>query len=375
MTPGANPPARTWVEISRTRLAQNFRNIREAVGQSVTLAPVVKADAYGHGAVEVSRVLVAEGARWLSVSNVEEGVALREAGLECRILVMGGVLPFERAAAFEHGLTPVVHSFGELRALDEAGIAGPVHFKVDTGMTRLGARAEPEEVVEALRSLRTLRVEGLMSHFASAEHFPSDQTASQIAKFGAVCDALRTAGIEPDLLHVSSTNGVSFGHCDAWHSLVRPGLALYGYLSPSSGGAPPPMFSVTPVLSWLARLVAVKDIPEGTLVGYGGRFRADRAMRIGVITAGYADGVPHRLSNRGHVVAAGRLAPILGAVSMDLTTIDVSESPQLCVGDAVTLIGREGEVSMDAARIADVAGEISYSVLCGIGNRVKRLYV
>ncbi|MCU1259568.1 MAG: alanine racemase [Bryobacterales bacterium] len=369
-----NIPARTWVEISRGQLAANFRNICKVVGEGVAVSPVVKADAYGHGAVEVSRLLVAEGARWLAVSCVAEGVALREADIGCRILVMGGMLPFEREAAWGADLTPVIHSFEDLRELDALGVARPVHFKVDTGMTRLGARAGAGEVVEALRSLRALRVEGLMSHFASAEHLTSDQSDVQMERFRAVCDAVRAAGFAPDLLHFSSTNGLAYGRRGAWHSLVRPGLALYGYISPSSGTSGPLTLSVKPVLSWRARLVGVKDIPEGTLVGYGGRFRAPKPMRIGVIAAGYADGVPHRLSNRGHVVAGGRLVPILGAVSMDLTTIDLSESRHLGVGDAVTLIGSEGEVSVDAQQIAETAGEISYSVLCGIGNRVRRVY-
>jgi alanine racemase len=367
--------ARTWVEVSRSRLAANFRNIREVAGERVTIAPVVKADAYGHGALEVSRVLEAEGARWLAVSCVAEGVALREGGIGCRILVMAGVLPFERDAAFGRGLTPVVHSFEELRALDEAGIAGPVHFKVDTGMTRLGARAEPPEVVAALRSLRKLRVEGLMSHFASAEDFTSPQSEMQIAQFGMIRDAVRDAGFASDILHFSSTNGLAYNRRDAWHSLVRPGLSLYGYISPGRGETPSLALSVQPILSWRARLVAVKDIPAGTSIGYGARFHAPHAMRVGVIAAGYADGVPHRLSNRGHVVAGGRRAPILGAVSMDLTTIDLTLSPQLRVSDAVTLIGREGDASIDAQQIAETAGEISYSVLCGIGNRVRRIYI
>lgn len=366
--------ARTWAEISLTQLAANFRSIRDAAGARVTVAPVVKADAYGHGALPVSRLLESQGARWLAVSCVAEGVALREARIACRVLVMGGVLPFERDAAFASHLTPVVHTFAELRALDDAGIAGPVHFKVDTGMTRLGERAEPAAAVAALRALRTLRVEGLMSHFASAEDFTSPQSKAQMAQFGTICDAVRDAGISPDLLHFSSTNAIAYGRRDAWHSLVRPGLALYGYVSPACD-APPLAISVKPILSWRARLVGVKDIPAGTFVGYRARFQAPTAMRVGVVAAGYADGVPHRLSNRGQMVAGGRLVSILGAVSMDLTTIDLTGSPELRVGDAVTLIGREGDASIDAHQIAEAAGEISYSVLCGIGNRVRRVYI
>ncbi len=367
--------ARTWAEISCNQLAANFRAIRDVVGPGVLIAPVVKANAYGHGAIECSRVLVREGAQWLAVSCVSEGVELRNAGIESRVLVMGGVLPFERELARAARLTPVVQSISELRELDQAQVPGPVHFDVDTGMTRLGAPAEAAEVAQALQSLRHLRVEGLMSHFASAEHFETDQTEKQKAFFAAICEAVRASGSMPELIHFSSTNGVAFGHRGAWLSLVRPGLAVYGYVSPGAGPAPASTLHVKPVLSWRARLLAVKDVPGGTLVGYGGRFRAPGPMRIGVIAAGYADGVPHRLSTRGHVIAGGCRVSILGAVSMDLTTIDLSSAPHLQVGDAVTLLGREGNVSINAQDIAETAGEISYSVLCGIGRRVRRVYV
>ena len=158
-------------------------------------------------------------------------------------------------------------------------------------------------------------------------------------------------------------------------SLVRPGHAIYGYVSPTRGSAPTPTFRVEPALTWKARIVAVKDVQAGAKIGYGGSFVAPGPMRIGVIAAGYADGVPHRLSNKGKVIAGGRYAPILGTVSMDLTTIDVTQSAHLVPGDDVTLLGSEGDVSLDAQQIAKAAGTISYNVLCGISARVKRFYV
>jgi alanine racemase len=157
--------------------------------------------------------------------------------------------------------------------------------------------------------------------------------------------------------------------------MVRPGHAIYGYVSPAKGAAPAKTFEVRPALAWKALILAVKDICEGSLVGYGGIFRAPRPMRIGVLAAGYADGIPHRLSNRGRVIAGGRFAPILGAVSMDVTTIDLTESPGLSPGDPVTLLGQEAEARQDAQQMARAAGTISYSVLCGISSRVKRIYV
>jgi len=367
------------VEISRSQIAENYREVRSAVGSGIEVMGVVKADAYGHGAIEVSRVLAAAGAKWLAVSSVEEGATLRRAGLESRILVMAGVLPYEREALIEFRLTPVVHALEDLGALDalaeKTAADFKFHLKLDSGMGRLGTRAAALEIAAAVRALRHARLEGLMTHFASAADYGSPQTGEQIAYFDSVRAGLKAAGIAPAYRHLSSTSALAYARKDAWGTMVRPGHALYGYVSPARGHAPRRILNVQPALTWKARIVAVKDIPEGTLVGYGGSFRAPRAMRIAILAAGYADGIPHRLSNRGKAIAGGRFASILGTVSMDLTTIDVTQSPELQPGDAVTLLGREGSVSLDAQEIARTAGTISYNVLCGIGARVKRVYV
>ena len=307
--------SRTWAEVSLRRLRDNFATL----GDPRSLAPVVKADAYGHGAIAVSKTLEAAGANWLAVSCVAEGIALRNAGIRGRILVMGGLLPFERNAVFTHSLTPVVHSLEELAEWDQRAPVA-VHLKIDTGMSRLGATASPSEVVAAMKALRHIHVEGLMSHFASAEDLASDQSGDQIRRFDAVWEAVREAGIPIPLAHLASTNGIAYR--DARLSLARPGLAIYGYVS-----GPPSGVRVQPILTWYARLLKVREISAGTPVGYMARFRAPRTMRIGTIAAGYADGIPHRLSTRGGLVSAGRLLPILGAVSMDLTTIDLTNAP------------------------------------------------
>jgi alanine racemase len=338
---------------------------------------VVKADAYGHGAVEVSRVLCLEGARWLAVSSVDEGITLRRAGIECRILVMAGVMPWEGPAVREFRLTPALHSLSEIALFRDTGAGTPldVHLKVDTGLNRLGTRAEAGEIAQALEGAPDIRLEGLMSHFASAADFTSIQTDEQIRRFNQIVAALEGFGLRPPLKHCASTNAIAYARSGASHPLVRPGHAIYGYVSPARGDAPDCTLRVEPVLSWKARIVAVKDLPAGARVGYGGSFVAPTPMRIAVLAAGYADGISHRLSNKGKVIAGGRLAPILGTVSMDLTTIDITASPHLKPGDDVTLLGREGDVSLDAQQIARVAGTISYNVLCGISARVKRFYV
>ena len=341
--------------------------------------PVVKADAYRHGALEVSRVLEKEGARWLAVSNVDEGVALREAGIGTRILVMADFLPVEREALLEHQLTPVLHSLEDIASLnalaERTGAPALYHLKIDSGMGRLGTQEEPEAILAAIRANPSARLEGIMTHFASAADYGSSQTELQVARFHRVTEALVAGGVRPHYLHLSSTTPIAYGRKVAWGSMVRPGHAIYGYVSPSRGDAPERVLSVQPALSWKTVILAVKDLPEGALIGYGGMYRAARPTKIAVLAAGYADGIPHRLSNRGRVIAGGKLAPIIGAVSMDVTTIDITQLPQLRVGDPVTLLGAEGDIRIDAQQIARTAGTISYSVLCGISARVKRVYV
>jgi len=360
---------RSWVEVSLGAIRGNFSAVQTVVGPAIDVMPVVKADAYRHGAVEVSRALEAEGARWLAVSNVEEGIALREAGIHARILVMADFLPDERPALAEYHLTPVIHSLADI-----AQVQVPYHLKVDTGMSRLGASESPEAIAQTIAGSSAL-LEGLMTHFASSGNYESPQTEAQITRFENVLAALRASNHKPRYIHSSSTIPIAYRRTAAWGNLVRPGHAIYGYVSPARGNAPERSLHVRPALTWKATILAVKDLAYGAQIGYGGIHRAARPMRVAVLAAGYADGIPHRLGNRGSVIAQGMLVPIVGAVSMDLTTIDISDCPDLRSGDAVMLLGRQGEVSIDAQQIARWAGTISYSVLCGISARVKRIYV
>jgi len=372
-------PYRSYVLVSREQIARNYRAVRAVVGPRVEVAAVVKADAYGHGALEVSRIVTAEGAKWLAVSSVEEGVTLRQNGIGARILVMGGFLPHEREAITEFDLTPAVHSLEQMAQMDRiaerAGTGIRYHLKIDSGMGRLGTRASAEEILAALANAPHAHLEGLMTHFASAADYSRNQTDEQLAYFESIGARLRQAGIAPEILHTSSTIAVGYGRKAGWHEMVRAGHALYGYVSPPRGNAPPQLLHVKPALTWKAKLIAVKDLPEGALVGYGGTFRTPRPMRIGVLGAGYADGMFHRLSNRGKVIADGQITSILGAISMDLTTIDLSHTTALAPGDDVTLLGTEGDARLEAPEIARVAGTISYNILCSISARVKRVYV
>ncbi|MGA2212371.1 MAG: alanine racemase [Bryobacteraceae bacterium] len=369
------------MEISLKQIAENFRAVRKVVGPDVEVMPVVKADAYRHGAVEVSRALGAAGARWLAVSNVEEGAILRDRGITARILVMADFLSAERAGLLEYNLTPVIHSLPDIAEWDRlsaesGGDPRDYHLKIDTGMGRLGTRASAAEILEAVGAAKHARLEGLMTHFASSANYASAQTDEQLRAFELICSELERAGVHPPILHSSSSTPVAYGRRGAWQRMVRPGHAVYGYVSQiARGAAPPRLLEVRPALAWKAAVLAVKDLPAGALVGYGGIHRTTQPARIAVLAAGYADGIPHRLSNKGRVIAKGHWAPIIGAVSMDLTTIDITNCPPLAPGDAVTLLGSEGGVSMDAQQMARMAGTISYSILCGIHARVKRIYL
>ena len=372
-------PYRSWVEISRAQIAKNFLSIRGAVDADVEVMPVVKADAYRHGAVEVSRTLETNGARWLAVSNTEEGVALRDAGIKTRILVIADFLPFSREEMLARDLTPAIQSLAALNELNAMGAARNerirCHLKIDSGMGRLGVRAPAAEIANAILAARNVEVEGLMTHFASASNYERGQTEEQIANFETTINFLAQAGIRPPLIHLSSTIPVAYARRRAWRGMVRPGHAIYGYVSPVRGQAPAEIIDVKPALTWRATVLVVKDVPAGALIGYGGMFQTKRPSRIAILAAGYADGIPHRLSNKGSVIVKGKIAPIIGAVSMDLPTIDVTDTVRVDVGDAVTLLGREGNAVIDAQSIAKLAGTISYSVLCGIHARVKRIYV
>lgn len=371
---------RSWVEISLPQIARNFQAIRDVVGPDVEVMPVVKADAYRHGAIEVSRKLTGVGARWLAVSNVEEGVVLRENGITARILVMADFLPGERQSLLDFNLTPVIHAIEDIAEWDRLaagkGASASYHLKIDSGMGRLGTRAPAAAILKAVDAATNVKLEGLMTHLASAANYATAQTEDQIRIFESVCSDLAQAGVHPEFLHLASSTPVAYGRREAWKRMVRPGHAIYGYISQvAKGNAPGAVLNVKPALTWKAAVLAVKDLPAGALVGYGGMYRAPQPMRIAVLAAGYADGIPHRLSNKGRVIAKGHFAPIIGAVSMDLTTIDVTNCPPIEVGDPITILGTEGGVSIDAQQMARIAGTISYSVLCGIHARVRRLYV
>src|ERR1700733_7659030 len=261
---------RSWVEISLRQIVENFRAVRGVVGPGVEVMPVVKADAYRHGAVEVSRALAAAGARWLAVSNVEGGAILLDRGSATRILVMADFLPAERAGLLDYNLTPVIHSLADIAEWDRLasarGVTAEYHLKIDSGMGRLGTREPASAILEAIGAARNVRLEGLMTHFASAANYASTQTEEQLRVFQAICSDLARAGVQPPLLHLASSTPIAYGRRDAWQRMVRPGHAVYGYVSPlaqgvAKGTAPSRLLEVRPALTWKTQVLAVKDLP------------------------------------------------------------------------------------------------------------------
>ncbi len=340
---------------------------------------MVKADAYGHGAVEVSRTLAAAGAGWFAVTEVGEGVELRQAGLAGRIVLLEECLGAEFDALAEFNLTPTVQSVEQLRELDAwaRGRESPfrIHVEFDSGMGRLGL---PEgcaaEAAGLLAASSGLRLEGLSTHFASSEDFGSGQTADQLARFRHLLEQFAARGLRPDVVHLANTAAVAY-RPEAWGTMVRPGLALYGGVLPPVGAGIAPAFEVRPVLTWRARVLAVRDFGPGVPLGYGATYRTERSMRVGVAAAGYADGLSRRLSNGGPVLAGGYRTRLLGLVSMDSCLVDLTATPAVRPGDWVTLLGQDGAETLTAQDLADYAHTVPYEILCGLGRRVPRRYI
>ncbi|MCU0226661.1 MAG: alanine racemase [Bryobacterales bacterium] len=384
--PVDGPPFRTFVEVSLTTIRDNYASVASRVKPGAHVMPVVKANAYGHGALPVAHALIRSGARWLAVSSVMEGVALREGGVTppVSVLVMAGVQPFEWPLVLRHQLTPVLHSLEEVRFLNHYAAAENLsigfHFKFDTGLSRLGSLEPLSAIVPVFQSLASARLEGVMTHFAAAADLGSHRTQQQATALSEAVATLRGAGIPPFLVHIDATNSLHLHSHAADVQLVRPGHAIYGYVTNPRQATAAGALVVRPALQWKARVILTKRLPPGVFVGYGSQFRTTRNTTIAVLAVGYGDGYPHQLSNRAYVLIHGHRASILGAVSMDLTTVDITDLPlrpdgsSVRHGDLATLIGSDGAQQITAIQLGRMASTISYAVLCGIGQRVPRIY-
>jgi alanine racemase len=379
----ANTLARrpTWAEIDLNHLAANFKRVKQRVGPVARMMAVVKANAYGHGAVACARRLVNEGADWFGVALPEEGIELRLDGITQPVLCLGGFWPGQAAACIQYQLTPVVYRLDMFEALNQAalnaGVVADVHVKVDTGMGRLGIRFdELSEFVAALERFRNVRIDGVMSHLAAADDTTCQPlTRDQIQRFENAVLVFRDHGYRPTHLHLANSAGV-YGHRDAWGNMVRPGGVLYGLwrdvLPPSNDP------ELLPVMSLHTRISLLKWVPPGETIGYGCTFEASRRSLIATLPVGYHDGYMRGLSNRAHVIVRGMYAPVVGRISMDLTLVDVTNVSGVEVDDQVTLLGwdrQNGELKIVAEDLARIAGTLSYEVTCGISQRVPRVYL
>lgn len=354
----------TWAEVDLGALESNIRRLRARVGRGVKLLFVVKANAYGHGAVACAkRAQKRRLADWLGVSSVEEGVILRESGVKLPILVLGSLYPFESfLAGVEHRLTPTVASVEAARRLAQAarqlGRAVDCHLKVDTGMGRIGmSPAALEEAVRFLSSEPRVRVQGVYTHLACAES-DAAYTRAQLKRFQSVLPL-----VSAPLVHAANSAG-ALKHPASRFDMVRPGLACYGLYS-----------GFDPVLSLKSKIVFLKTLPKGAAVSYGATWRSRGRRRLATIPAGYADGVPRRLSNRGLVLIGGKRCPIVGAVTMDMLMVDATDAPRARVGDDVVLLGRQGREEITAGEWAKRLGTIPYEVTTSISARVPRVYL
>ena len=364
----------TWAEIDLNAIQHNVAELRRCAPDAQFMA-VVKAEGYGHGALQVARAALDAGATWLGVATLEEGVELRKAGLTAPVLIFGFIPPSQADMVVLYDLRPTLFHRDLAEALAQWGRVlmrrVPVHIKIDSGMGRIGVR--PDEAVafaQIVAALPQLDIEGIFTHLATADEPSSSQTSQQLDRFAQTLAALKGAGIEPRIRHTCNSAGIML-RPDGHYDLVRAGIALYG-LAPDPAVRWPA--DLHPALTWKTRIGLVKTVEPGTPVSYGATYRAAATERIVTLPVGYADGYCRLLSNRGEVLVGGRRCPVVGRVCMDQTMVRVPDDLDVKVGDEVVLLGTQGDETVSAADIAAKVGTINYEVVCAISKRVPRLY-
>jgi alanine racemase len=366
----------TVAEVSLSALRANCRQVREIVGPCVAVQAVVKADAYGHGAVAAARAFVEAGAASLGVSSVAEGMQLRLAGLTVPIVVLGGCFAGEEAQAVGHDLACAVWTVDTARALAAAarsvGRTALLHVKIDTGMTRLGLNVRDVRAFgEAVRPLAGARVVGVFSHFASADDLDTAVARAQTDRFRQATEELAAVGIRPEVVHLANSAAV-FSVPTAHFTMVRPGISLYGYPPAAHLGA---RVRLVPAMRLRTSVVQARDVPALTPVGYGGTFVTAKPSRIAVLPLGYADGYHRLASNRASVLVRRRRVPVAGRICMDHTMVDTTEVAGVEAGEPVVVFGPQGGALIGADELAAWCDTIPYEVLTSIGRRVPRVYV
>jgi alanine racemase len=385
-----------WAEVSLGALTHNFQSIRKYVNPPEEkrktprkILSIVKGNGYGHGGPEVAKALEKAGSDWFGVTCTDEGIAVRKAGVRKPVLILTSFVPGEEMRLVEHDLTAVLHRCEQLALLDRAaGRRGgkkrvPFHLKIDTGMNRLGiAASDVECFARQLGKCKHLELTGIFSHFASSEVFTNtavgQQTREQEERFYGAVERLRALGVDPGIIHLANSAAI-VTRPETWADMVRPGAILYGY---HPGYDPMEMreeaekrLPLKPVMSLRSRIISMRNVPAGAGVGYNATFVPKRPSRIGVLAAGYGDGIHRSLGNRGNVLLRGKLVPIVGIISMDVTMIDVTDVPDAEIGDAATIYGTDGTASLLANFVARSIGTVTSDLLCAVSQRVPRLYV
>jgi len=380
----------TVARVDLAALKSNFAAIRSYVSSEGGRTPpaiigVVKANAYGHGAPRVALALQEAGATMLACADIEEGIVLRQAGVRVPILVFGALSVSDLDGLFDFSLTPTISTPGAARAVQAAALRRSTtiayHLKIDTGMNRLGFRHDNlRRTLPELLASSNLRLDAVYTHFASADVAESPVFSTQRERFDVawsvvdeLCRESRIPNLDPRVFRHACNSAGLLRDSRVWFDAVRPGLLLYGIV-------PPPLAStidLIPVMSLTSRVVAVKGLRPGEGVGYGWRYEASEPRTVAVVPAGYADGLDTRLCGRGHVLIRGRRVPIVGAVSMDMLTVDVTDLSEVRPGDEVVLLGRQGNESwqrIDAREMAAAIGTIPWEIVCRLGTRIERQY-
>jgi alanine racemase len=375
----------TVAEIHLSNLRHNVQALRSLLKPDVQLMAVVKADAYGHGALPCTHAVLDAGADTLGVGIVSEGIELREQGIQAPIQVLVGIFPDEVDDLIQHNLTTTLHSRSLAESLAQrAGHFGKevgVHIKVDTGMGRLGIA--PDQIpglVEFITGLKNIRIESIFTHLSSADDEDPGFTQNQIKRFQSALEQLEVAKFSIPLAHCANSAAL-LQFPESQFNLVRPGIALYGAL-PAPRLAPVVesltmenrKFSLLPVMQWKTRILTINSLPKGSPVSYGKKFITQRESRIATLPVGYADGLERILTHRMNVLVRGHKAPQVGTICMDMCMVDVTDIAEAQEGDEVVLFGQQGEATITADEMAAQAGTIPYEIFCGVGKRVPRVY-
>ena len=368
---------RTWVEINLDALECNFDTVREALPENIKILAVVKANAYGHGAIGVAKFLE-EKADYLAVAAPDEALELRKNGVNCPILILGHIPYGEYDNIVKYNITPTISDFYEAELLSEAagkaGTTSVFHIAVDTGMNRIGFKCDDASVeeIKKMKELPNIQIEGVFSHLAAADMLDKAYTKMQAERFDDFVLKLENAGIKVDIKHLY--NSAAIADLEKKYDMVRQGIILYG-LRPSDEVEFNNIKEPKPVMSMKTRVVQVKTLPAGESISYGCTYTTEKETIVATLCAGYADGVTRVLSNNGEVLIRGKRARILGRVCMDQFMVDVTDIPDVQAGDTATIFGTDGDETISVDEIAKKANTINYEIICNINSRVTRVYM